>query len=75
MGVFGFLWISKLIKKLNNNGNFVNNSKHKDNIENSLMNSNEKKEVGFGFDLKRWVGFEKLPVIICVQKKYFQFFP
>ena len=38
---------------LNNNGNFVNNQKHRDNIEYSLMNSNDKKKIDFGFDLKR----------------------
>lgn len=26
-----------------------------------LINSMEKKKVGFGFDLKIWVGFEKHP--------------
>ena len=36
--------------------------KHKDSIEILLMNSmNKKKGVGFGFDLKIWVGFEKHP--------------
>ena len=27
------------------------------------MNSNDKKKVGFGFDQKLWVGFEKHPTI------------
>ena len=37
--------------------------KHKDSMEILLMNSmNKKKGVGFGFDLKIWVGFEKHPI-------------
>ena len=33
-------------------------------MKNSLINScNQKKEVSFRFDLKRWVGFEKLPLV------------
>ena len=36
--------------------------KHKDSMEILLMNSmDKKKRVGFGFDLKIWVGFEKHP--------------
>ena len=43
----GCIWLFvnfEINKKLNNNGNFVNNSKYRDNIENSLMNSNDKKK-------------------------------
>ena len=38
--------------------------KYKDSMKILLMNSmNKKKGVGFGFDLKIWVGFEKHPKI------------
>ena len=38
--------------------------KHKDSMEILLMNSmDKKKRVGFGFDLKIWVGFEKHPIL------------
>ena len=42
--------------------------KHKDSMEILLMNSmDKKKRVGFGFDLKIWVGFEKHPSL-CLDK-------
>ena len=35
--------------------------KYRDSMEILLLNSMDKKKVGFGFDLKKWVGFEKHP--------------
>ena len=43
--------------------------KHKDSMEILLMNSmDKKKRVGFGFDLKIWVGFEKHPKLTPQRK-------
>ena len=44
-----------------------------DSMENLIMNSNDKKGVGFRFDLEKKVGFEKLPFFWSIHKVSFYY--